>query len=109
MVLARTDDEVLVKVSSEVMVRPMRNRDEARRLARIRSDALANQLEEDRAMRRSALLRAATAKVNASKSAAGTTSAEAADPGSATPSSSTSQDGDPPPGPQGDTSTGPGD
>ncbi len=84
-VLARTDDEVLVKVSSEVMVRPMRNRDEARRLARIRSDALANELEEDRAMRRSALLRAATGKVNASKSAAGTTSAEAADPGSATP------------------------
>jgi hypothetical protein len=60
-VLARTDDEVLVKIASEVMVRPVRDRDEARRLARIRSDALAKHLEEDRRARRAELVSAAAA------------------------------------------------
>jgi hypothetical protein len=54
-VLARTSDEVLVKISSEVMIRPMRDRDEARRLARLRTDELAGNLEQDRLMRQAAL------------------------------------------------------
>jgi hypothetical protein len=64
-VLARTDDEVLVKISSEVMIRPVRDRDGARRLARIRSDALAKDLEEDRRARRAELVSAAAAKTSA--------------------------------------------
>src|SRR3984893_18720310 len=54
-VLARTDQEILVKVSAEVMVRPLRDRDEARRLARLRTDELATSLEQDRLMRQAAL------------------------------------------------------
>jgi hypothetical protein len=54
-VLARMNDEILVKVSAEVMVRPIRDRDEARRLARLRTDELAKNLEQDRVMRQAAL------------------------------------------------------
>jgi hypothetical protein len=59
-VVARTDQEILVKVSAEVMVRPLRNRDEARRLARLRTDELARNLEEDRVMRQAVLAAAAS-------------------------------------------------
>jgi hypothetical protein len=75
-VLARTDDEVLVKISSEVMVRPVRDRDEARRIARLRSDAFAALLEEDRRARRAALVSAAAAKVAASQGAQGAATAQ---------------------------------
>jgi hypothetical protein len=49
-------DEVLVKVWVEIMVRPVRDRDEARRIAKERAEALAAQLEEDRVGRMSSLL-----------------------------------------------------
>jgi len=55
-VRARLHDEVLVKVWVEIMVRPVRDRDEARRIAMERADALAAQLEEDRVGRMSSLL-----------------------------------------------------
>jgi hypothetical protein len=55
-VRARLHDEVLVKVWVEIMVRPVRDRDEARRIAKERADALAAQLEEDRVGRMSSLL-----------------------------------------------------
>jgi hypothetical protein len=54
-VLARMNDEILVKISAEVMVRPIRDRDEARRLAKIRTDELASELEQDRLVRQAAL------------------------------------------------------
>jgi hypothetical protein len=56
-VVARRDDEVLVTIWTEIMVRPMLDRDEARRLARVRADALAVELEEDRVERQMALSR----------------------------------------------------
>jgi hypothetical protein len=55
-VRARLHDEVLVKVWVEIMVRPVRDRDEARRIAKERADALAAQLEADRVGRMSSLL-----------------------------------------------------
>jgi hypothetical protein len=51
-VLARTEDEVLVKVWTEIMVRPVRDRSEARRVARARAEQIATTLEEDRQARR---------------------------------------------------------
>ncbi len=57
-VLARRDDEVLVKVWTEIVVRPVRDRDQARGLARARAEALADELEQDRTERQAALSRA---------------------------------------------------
>jgi hypothetical protein len=87
-VLARTDNEILVKVSAEVMVRPIRDRDEARRLARIRTDELANSLEEDRLMRQAALAGVAATKV--ADPAATPAPPPSPEPGSETGSGSTS-------------------
>jgi hypothetical protein len=50
-VLARTDDEVLVRIWTEIVVRPVRDRDEARRLARAKADQFLEVLEEDRRAR----------------------------------------------------------
>jgi len=47
-VVARRHDELLVKVWSQVTVRPLRNRDEARQVARGRAQELRDQLEADR-------------------------------------------------------------
>jgi hypothetical protein len=52
-VLARTDDEVLVRIWTEIMVRPVRDRDEARQLAKAKADQIAAVLEEDRRARQS--------------------------------------------------------
>jgi hypothetical protein len=79
-VLARMNDEILVKVSAEVMVRPIRDRDEARRLAKIRTDELASNLEEDRLMRQAAL-----AGVTAARTASSPTAPTDAGPASAGP------------------------
>jgi hypothetical protein len=54
-VVARRDDEVLVKVWTEIMVRPVLDRDEARRLARTRAETLAAELEQDRLERQARL------------------------------------------------------
>jgi len=74
-VLARTDGEILVKVRSELFVRPLRDRGEARRRARARADVLAAQLEADRVERQSELLARAAARAGsappASSAAAG--------------------------------------
>ena len=133
-VLARTSDEVLVKISSEVMIRPMRDRDEARRLARLRTDELAGNLEQDRLMRQAALAAARSAQAAArgagpaepapapatngtkSATAAGAdATSPAAAPGDTTVAPDTPGPGSAPPttkaeGPEpGSTSTGPGD
>jgi len=47
-VVARRHDELVIPISSQVMVRPLRNRDEARRIARQRAQELKDQLEADR-------------------------------------------------------------
>ena len=98
-VLARTSDEVLVKISSEVMIRPMRDRDEARRLARLRTDELAGNLEQDRLMRQAALAAARSAQA----AARGAGAPDPPGPGSAPPT--TKAEGPEP----GSTSTSPGD
>jgi hypothetical protein len=72
-VLARTDNEILVKVSAEVMVRPIRDRDEARRLARVRTEELAKSLEEDRVMRQAALAGVSTGAVRTGSTAPAST------------------------------------
>jgi hypothetical protein len=54
-VLARTDDEVLVRVWTEMMVRPVRDRQEAKRLAKIQAEGIAAVLEKDRRERQAAL------------------------------------------------------
>jgi hypothetical protein len=54
-VVARRDDEVLVKVWTEIMVRPVFDRDVARALARARADELAAVLERDRVDRQARL------------------------------------------------------
>jgi len=53
-VVARLEDELLVKVSSQINVRPLRNRAEARRLARAKAETLRNALESDRQERMAA-------------------------------------------------------
>ncbi|HSS08790.1 MAG TPA: hypothetical protein VLL25_02830, partial [Acidimicrobiales bacterium] len=50
-VLARLDNEVLVKVWTEIMIRPVRDRAAAKQIARARADALATALEADRRSR----------------------------------------------------------
>ena len=47
-VRARLDNEVLVNVWTEIEARPVLDRDEARRIARHRADAVAAAMEEDR-------------------------------------------------------------
>lgn len=47
-VLARLADECLVKIRSEIMLRPVRDRAEARRLARGRAEILRRELDADR-------------------------------------------------------------
>jgi hypothetical protein len=54
-VLARTDDEVLVRIWTEIMVRPVRDRTAARRLAKAKADQFAAVLEEDCKARQTAL------------------------------------------------------
>jgi hypothetical protein len=53
-VVARTDDEVLVKVWTEIVVRPVFDREAARQLAWTRAHALASALEQDRLRRQAA-------------------------------------------------------
>jgi hypothetical protein len=48
----RRPDETLVTVRSEINVRPLRDRDEARGLARVKAEMLRSQLEGDRRSRR---------------------------------------------------------
>ena len=50
----RRTDEGLLTVRNEIMVRPLGDRDEARRLARARAEALRQELETDRLGRRAA-------------------------------------------------------
>lgn len=47
-VRARLDNEVLVNVWTEIEVRPLRDRDEAKRIARQRAGVIAAALEDDR-------------------------------------------------------------
>src|SRR6516165_11907255 len=47
-VLARLDNEVLVKVWTEITIRPLRDREAARQMARAKAEALAVALEADR-------------------------------------------------------------
>jgi hypothetical protein len=54
-VLARTEDEVLVRVWTELMIRPLRDRPEARRLARLKAERIAAAFEEDRLDRQTTL------------------------------------------------------
>jgi hypothetical protein len=53
-VLARLDNEVLVKVWTEIMIRPIRDRAAAKQIARARAEALAAALEADRRSRQAA-------------------------------------------------------
>jgi hypothetical protein len=55
-VLARLDNEVLVKVWTEITIRPLRDRDAAKQVAREKADALAVALEADRQARLAAAL-----------------------------------------------------
>jgi hypothetical protein len=55
-VLARLDNEVLVKVWTEITVRPLRDRESARQVARAKAEALAVALEADRQRRQAAAL-----------------------------------------------------
>jgi hypothetical protein len=88
-VVARTDQEILVKVSAEVMVRPLRDRDEARRLARLRTDELARNLEEDRLVRQAVLASASAARASSAQSGSA--------PASSTDSTPTGAPSTPPP------------
>jgi hypothetical protein len=54
-VLARTEDEVLVRIWTEIMIRPLRDRAEARRRAIVKADQIAAALEDDRRARQAAL------------------------------------------------------
>jgi len=55
-VLARLDNEVLVKVWTEITIRPLRDREAARQMARAKAEALAVALEADRRARQAARL-----------------------------------------------------
>jgi hypothetical protein len=55
-VLARLDNEVLVKVWTEITIRPLRDREAARQMARAKAEALAVALEADRRARQAAPL-----------------------------------------------------
>ncbi|MDP9072763.1 MAG: hypothetical protein M3N98_01085 [Actinomycetota bacterium] len=52
-VMARLHDELLVTVSNQINIRPVRDRAEAKKLARVKAESLRNALEADR-QRRSA-------------------------------------------------------
>jgi len=55
-VLARLDNEVLVKVWTEITIRPVRDRAAAKEVARAKAEALAVALEADRKARQAAAL-----------------------------------------------------
>jgi hypothetical protein len=55
-VLARLDNEVLVKVWTEITVRPLRDREAAKQIARAKAEALTAALERDREARHAAAL-----------------------------------------------------